>query len=90
MILGNNVKLISKGQEIEGRQVKVPNSVAIANNGDIFWSDSSTEFELLDGVYDILADGSGRYVFSFCFHNLFSVKQVNSVGDRSKNYKKCR
>lgn len=47
-------------QEIGGVKPKIPNSIAVASNDDLYWSDSSTEFSLEDGVIDLLADGSGR------------------------------
>ncbi|KAI4466908.1 strictosidine synthase-related [Holotrichia oblita] len=58
---GEKTQLISMDVEIDGKKPKIPNSVAIASNGDIFWSDSSTEFSLEDGLFDMFADGSGRY-----------------------------
>ncbi|KRT86569.1 hypothetical protein AMK59_647 [Oryctes borbonicus] len=48
--------------EINGKKPKLPNALAIASNGDIYWSDSSTEFYLEDGVLDMFADGSGRLI----------------------------
>nr|CAH7738619.1 unnamed protein product [Callosobruchus chinensis] len=57
---GDKELLVSPDQEIDGKKTKVFNSVALANNGDIFWSASSTEFTLEDGVLDLLADPSGR------------------------------
>lgn len=36
------------------------NSVAVAKNGDIFWTDSASDFKLHDGVYTMLANPSGR------------------------------
>uniref|UniRef100_A0A1Y1MAF0 Strictosidine synthase conserved region domain-containing protein n=1 Tax=Photinus pyralis TaxID=7054 RepID=A0A1Y1MAF0_PHOPY len=62
MKTGKQLQLISMDQEINGKKPKMPNSVAIASNGDIYWTDSSTEFFLYDGVYDMLADGSGRLI----------------------------
>lgn len=46
--------------EIEGKKPVLPNSVAISETGDFYWTDSSTDFTLEDGVYSLLADGSGR------------------------------
>ncbi|KAK5648525.1 hypothetical protein RI129_003417 [Pyrocoelia pectoralis] len=59
---GKQLQLVSMDQEINGKKPKLPNSVAIASNGDIYWTDSSTEFFLYDGVFDMLADGSGRLI----------------------------
>lgn len=47
-------------KEIDGKKPGIPNSVAVSKNGDIYWTDSSTEFKLEDGVYTMLGDGSGR------------------------------
>ncbi|XP_022904498.2 adipocyte plasma membrane-associated protein Hemomucin-like [Onthophagus taurus] len=59
---GDTTQLISVDQEIAGKKPKLPNSIALATNGDIFWSDSSTEFLLQDGAIDSFADGSGRLI----------------------------
>ena len=48
--------------KIDKKSAKVFNSLAVATNGDIYWTDSSTQFDLFDGVYDVLADPSGRLV----------------------------
>lgn len=61
-VLGKQLQLVSMDEKIEGKRAKVPNSIAVASNGDIYWTDSSTEFSLEDGVFDMLADGSGRWV----------------------------
>lgn len=55
------MQLVSVDQEIDGKKPKLPNSVTVASNGDLYWTDSSTEFILQDGIFDMLADGSGRY-----------------------------
>lgn len=60
---GKQLQLVSVDEEIEGRKPKLPNSLVVATNGDLYWSDSSSEFLLEDGVFDMLADGSGRWVF---------------------------
>ncbi|EFA07693.2 adipocyte plasma membrane-associated protein Hemomucin [Tribolium castaneum] len=59
---GKKERLVAFDEQIDGRNVTLPNSVAVASNGDIFWTDSSTEFDLQDGVFDLLADGSGRLI----------------------------
>ncbi|KAG5890711.1 hypothetical protein JTB14_016541 [Gonioctena quinquepunctata] len=60
--LGNKQVLVSPQEEIEGKKPKIFNSLAIASNGDIFWTDSSSEFFLDDALYDFLADPSGRLI----------------------------
>ncbi|KAF5291351.1 hypothetical protein FQA39_LY03502 [Lamprigera yunnana] len=59
---GKQTQLVSMDDEINGRKPKLPNSVAIASNGDLYWTDSSTEFYLYDGIFDMLADGTGRLI----------------------------
>lgn len=64
LCVGEKVRLVSPDEEINGKKPKLFNSVAVASNGDVYWSDSSTEFELQDGLFDVFADGTGRYVFA--------------------------
>lgn len=52
--------LISPNDPIDGKKPKLFNSISLSKNGDIYWSDSSTEFNFEDVVYDILSDPSGR------------------------------
>jgi sugar lactone lactonase YvrE len=59
---GKKERLVAVNEQIGGANVTLPNSIAVATNGDLFWTDSSTEFTLQDGVFDLLADGSGRLV----------------------------
>lgn len=51
--------------EINGKRPKFPNSVVVLDNGDLYWTDSSTEFDLQNGMFELLADGSGRYVLKY-------------------------
>ncbi|XP_066599172.1 adipocyte plasma membrane-associated protein Hemomucin-like [Prorops nasuta] len=55
-------QIIDISKPIEGKVPKTPNSLDIANNGDIYWTDSSSDFKLYDGVYTSLADPSGRLI----------------------------
>ncbi|VVC29780.1 Hypothetical protein CINCED_3A009369 [Cinara cedri] len=57
---GAKEQIVSMDQPIEGVRPKFPNSVTIASDGTIYWTDSDTNFKLHDGVYTLLADGSGR------------------------------
>lgn len=59
---GKKEQIISIDTEIEQKKPKLPNSVAISKFGDIYWTDSSHEFELHDGVFALLADGTGRLI----------------------------
>lgn len=49
-------------REIEGRKPMVPNSLTVSKSGDIYWTDSSSEFKLEDGIFSMLGDGSGRLI----------------------------
>lgn len=60
LCIGEKEQLIAINEEINGRLPKLPNSIAIASSGDLFWTDSSTEFQLENGLFDMLADGTGR------------------------------
>lgn len=42
------------------RPAKIFNSIAVAKSGDIFWTDSSSDFDLEDGIFALLANPSGR------------------------------
>lgn len=70
LVNGKKKLLISLNQEIEGkspRKPKIPNSVAVHTSGDIFWTDSSSDFKLEDGVYTMFANPSGRWVQQILF-----------------------
>ncbi|CAH0690229.1 unnamed protein product [Spodoptera exigua] len=60
--LNSNKKqlLVSPRVSIQNRLPKLFNSVALAKNGDLYWTDSSSDFELKDGVISSLSDPSGR------------------------------
>lgn len=59
---GNYKKIVDITQPIEGIAPKIANSLDVASNGDIYWTDSSTEFSLYDGIYTFLANPSGRLI----------------------------
>uniref|UniRef100_A0A8D8TQJ2 Adipocyte plasma membrane-associated protein n=1 Tax=Cacopsylla melanoneura TaxID=428564 RepID=A0A8D8TQJ2_9HEMI len=59
---GQTEQLISLDVEIDGVKPLVPNSLAVASDGMIYWSDSSTHYNLYDGVFDCLTSGSGRLI----------------------------
>lgn len=58
---GVNRLLVSPEDEIEGRKPMLFNSIALASNGDFYWTDSSSDISLENGVFAMLLDGSGRY-----------------------------
>lgn len=55
-------KIVDAKKPIEGKYPKIVNSLDIASNGDIYWSHSSTEFDLNDGAYTMMANPSGRLI----------------------------
>ncbi|XP_052863070.1 adipocyte plasma membrane-associated protein Hemomucin [Anopheles cruzii] len=61
---GSKQQLVSPDTVLEGKGVnrkpKLFNSVAVARNGDIFWTDSSSDFTVQDGVFTVFANPSGR------------------------------
>lgn len=61
---GQKQLLVSPSVEIEGRKPKVFNSIALASNGDVYWTDSSSDIYLEDGIFGMLLDGSGRQVYT--------------------------
>lgn len=64
-VIGAKEQLISMDEEIDGVKPKIPNSVIVASDGTIYWTDSDTNYDLYDGVYTIFADGTGRFVTIF-------------------------
>lgn len=52
--------LVSPRVAIEGRIPKLFNSIALGKNGDLFWTDSTSDYHLRDGVMSSLSDPSGR------------------------------
>lgn len=59
-ILGDKTNLVPFGEEIEGKPTKTPYKLAVSCDGDVYWSDSSSNFLLYDGLYTFLDDPSGR------------------------------
>ncbi|KAJ0173586.1 hypothetical protein K1T71_010735 [Dendrolimus kikuchii] len=53
--------LVSPNVAIDGKVPKLFNSVIIGNNGDLYWTDSTTDFHLKDGAISMLTDPSGRF-----------------------------
>lgn len=52
-------------EAIDGKRPKLPNSVVIASDGTLYWTDSSTSHSLYNSFYSLLADGTGRLVKTF-------------------------
>lgn len=68
--------LVSPRVEIEKRSPKLFNSLALAKNGDIYWTDSTSEFGLKDLVLGMTVDPSGRYVITFSTNNICTSKYI--------------
>lgn len=47
---------------IDGVKPKIPNSVIVASDETVYWTDSDTNYLLNDGLYTLFADGTGRLV----------------------------
>lgn len=62
MKTGKYEQLVSMDVPIEGKLPKMPNSVTVASDGTVYWTESMTENSLEDGLYSLLASGSGRLV----------------------------
>lgn len=52
--------LVSSDTVIEGRTPKLFNSLVVDRKGGIYFTDSSSDFSLKDGVFTSLSDPSGR------------------------------
>lgn len=63
ILLGKYTQLISPNEEIEGKKAGLFNSVAVAKDGTIYWTDSVQEGSLKEGGISLFADGSGRYIY---------------------------
>ncbi|KAH0555489.1 adipocyte plasma membrane-associated protein-like [Cotesia glomerata] len=59
---GSYEKIIDASQPIEGKLPKTPNSVDVAENGDLYWTDMSSDYKLNDGIFSTLSDPSGRLI----------------------------
>ncbi|KAG8233760.1 hypothetical protein J437_LFUL003831 [Ladona fulva] len=55
-------QLVSMDEPISGKKPKFPNSIDIAKDGKVYWTDSSTEVDLQNGVFALLGDRSGRLI----------------------------
>ncbi|XP_043581687.1 adipocyte plasma membrane-associated protein-like [Bombus pyrosoma] len=56
------INIINSSEPIDGKIPRVVNSLDIAKNGDIYWTDSSIDFPLHDSTYTFLANPSGRLI----------------------------
>ncbi|XP_054262872.1 adipocyte plasma membrane-associated protein Hemomucin-like [Macrosteles quadrilineatus] len=59
---GEYEQLVSMKTSIDGKFPKLPNSLTVAKDGAVYWSDSSTSHSLHDGLYAALGNGNGRLI----------------------------
>ncbi|XP_014205300.1 adipocyte plasma membrane-associated protein-like [Copidosoma floridanum] len=59
---GKYEQLVDSKDPIEGKRPMLINSLDIASNGDVYWSDSCSNFHLEDGIYCMIANPSGRLI----------------------------
>ncbi|XP_047537023.1 adipocyte plasma membrane-associated protein [Vanessa atalanta] len=52
--------LVSPRVPINGRTPKLFNSIALGQNGDLYWTDSTSDYPLKDGVFSLISDPTGR------------------------------
>lgn len=57
---GKYERIVNTDQSIDGKKSMITNSIDLAKNGDIYWTSSSSEFTVEDGVFTMLEDPSGR------------------------------
>ncbi|XP_035896248.1 adipocyte plasma membrane-associated protein-like [Anopheles stephensi] len=50
----------TKQSSITARQPNIPNAVAVARNGDFYWSDTASDFLFEDAIQAVLCNPSGR------------------------------
>ncbi|KAL6255933.1 hypothetical protein P5V15_013172 [Pogonomyrmex californicus] len=58
----NYENIVNISKPIDGKISRIPNSIDIAKNGDLYWTVSSTDFALYDIVQSFLANPSGRLI----------------------------
>jgi len=59
-IIGAKEQLVSMDEVIDGARPKLPNSVVVTSDGNVYWTDSDTNYKLHDGAYTLFVDGTGR------------------------------
>lgn len=71
--LGETTTLVPRGTVVDGKVTKIFNSVAPSSDGKIFYTDSSTNYYLQEGVGEMLGSPSGRLMVYDPITNLSSV-----------------
>ncbi|XP_063599967.1 adipocyte plasma membrane-associated protein Hemomucin-like isoform X2 [Penaeus indicus] len=59
---GEKERLFDPSEEIDGVAPKLPDDLDIDSEGNIYWSDASTNADLSDGIIEMLSDPSGRLI----------------------------
>ncbi|KYN29227.1 PREDICTED: adipocyte plasma membrane-associated protein-like [Trachymyrmex cornetzi] len=59
---GEYKNIVNITKPIDGKVPRIPNSIDIAKNGDIYWTDSNTDFALYDLLMTFLTNPSGRLI----------------------------
>ncbi|XP_012272003.1 adipocyte plasma membrane-associated protein [Orussus abietinus] len=59
---GKYEKIVDPNVPIKGKVPRIFNYVDVASNGDLYWSDSSSDFSLHDGFYSMFTAPSGRLI----------------------------
>lgn len=59
---GEYENVVNVSKPIEGKVPRFPNSIDIAKNGDLYWTESNTDFALYDILSIFLSNPSGRLV----------------------------
>lgn len=57
---GSRQVLVPHNVSIDGRVPKIFNSLAVSRSGDVYWTDSSADVDIQNGVFAMFMDGSGR------------------------------
>jgi len=57
---GEYENIVNISKPIDGKSPRVPNSITVAENGDLYWTDSCTDFGLDDIMMIMLTNPSGR------------------------------
>ncbi|XP_065079214.1 adipocyte plasma membrane-associated protein Hemomucin [Ochlerotatus camptorhynchus] len=64
LINGDKIQLVSRDVVLDGKGVnrkpRLFNSVAVTKNGDIYWTESTSDVDLQDGVFTLFMNPSGR------------------------------
>ncbi|XP_050438846.1 adipocyte plasma membrane-associated protein Hemomucin-like [Adelges cooleyi] len=58
--MGEKEQLVSMTDIIDGKPPNLPNSVVVASDGSVYWTDSDSNHKLHDGLYTVFVDGTGR------------------------------